>query len=592
MNLSTSGKIWSLLTSTERRSVLVLLVMMLIAMLLETVSVGLVIPAMSLLTQENAEANNLALQEVFIALGRPSQRTLIIAGMLILVAVYFVKTLFLAFMAWWQTRFAFGIHASLSLRLFELYLRQTYTFHLQKNSAQLIRNVTNEVSMFTISVSSVVVVASELFVLVGLLALVLYIEPVGALSAVCVLGLASWVFHRPTASHIGNWGEARQFHEGMRFQHLQQGLAGVKDVILLGREAGFIENFREHNAQVAHAGHLQQTIERIPRLWLEFVSVIGLAIVVISMLMQNKSPETVLTTLGLFAATSFRLLPSINRIFNGVQAIRFGLPAVNVLHAEFRHHIPVPISDQISVKPFCDMLEFDKVSFSYPNTAKPTVRNISLVISKGESVGFVGKSGSGKSTLVDICLGLIAPNAGEVRIDGKDIRSNLREWQNQIGYVPQAIYLTDDTLRRNVAFGLLDEQIDDAAVLRAINDAKLGDFLRAQPKGLETMVGERGVRLSGGQRQRIGIARALYHNPSVLVLDEASSALDTATELEVMQTVNTFRGDKTIIIVAHRLSTVEHCDKIFEFEDGHLVGQISHKELMGRDVNPEQITRQ
>jgi ABC-type multidrug transport system fused ATPase/permease subunit len=188
---------------------------------------------------------------------------------------------------------------------------------------------------------------------------------------------------------------------------------------------------------------------------------------------------------------------------------------------------------------------------------------------------------------VDICLGLIAPNAGEVRIDGKDIGFNLRAWQNQIGYVPQTIYLTDDTLRRNVAFGLLEEQIDDAAVLRAINDAKLGEFLRAQPEGLETKVGERGVRLSGGQRQRIGIARALYHNPSVLVLDEASSALDTATELEVMQTVNAFRGDKTIIIIAHRLSTVEHCDKIFKFEDGHLVGQISHKELMSIGMNSE-----
>jgi ABC-type multidrug transport system fused ATPase/permease subunit len=584
MNFSTSRKIWQLLNFSQRRSVLVLLVMMLIAMFLEAVSIGMVIPAMTMLTQEDGAANNMVFQKALIALGNPSQQTLIIAGMLTLVGVYFVKTIFLAFMAWWQTRFAFGIQASLSLRLFEIYLRQSYTFHLQKNSAQLIRNVTNEVSMFTNSVSSVVIVASELLVLVGLLALVLYIEPVGAISAACVLGLASWIFHWLTASYIGNWGEARQFHEGMRYQHLQQGLSGVKDVLLLGREAGFIENFRVHNAQVAHAGHLQQTIERIPRLWLEFVAVIGLAIVVISMLMQHKSTGAVLTTLGLFAATSFRLLPSVSRIFNGIQAIRFGLPAINVLHAELQNVIPITKADEQSDHLFRNVLEIDQVSFCYQGADNLAVRNVSLSISKGESIGFVGKSGSGKSTLADICLGLIDPNAGEVRVDGKDIRFNLRAWQNQIGYVPQSIYLTDDTLRRNVAFGLLDDQIDNAAVLRAIDGAKLSEFLKDLPDGLETKVGERGVRLSGGQRQRIGIARALYHNPSVLMLDEATSALDTATEIEVMQTVNALRGEKTIVIIAHRLSTVEHCDKIFEFKDGGLVGQVLHSDLISRNL--------
>ncbi|MFZ9369911.1 MAG: ABC transporter ATP-binding protein, partial [Ilumatobacteraceae bacterium] len=232
-------------------------------------------------------------------------------------------------------------------------------------------------------------------------------------------------------------------------------------------------------------------------------------------------------------------------------------------------------------------LELKDVSFKYPTAATPSLQNVSLVVNRGEAVGFVGPSGAGKSTLVDVILGLFAPTSGVVSVDGSDVHQNLRNWQNQIGYVPQAIYLTDDTLRRNVAFGLNDENIDDDLVREAIRLAQLHEFVTTLPDGLETVVGERGVRLSGGQRQRIGIARALYHKPSVLVLDEATSSLDTPTEHGVMQAVQALQGSKTVIIVAHRLSTVEYCDRLYRIEDSRITEEGTFAEVVQRAAKKE-----
>src|SRR3989344_4683452 len=572
--LSTARKIWCLLTYTERRTAVALLSLMFIGMVLEALGIGLVIPAIALLTQSDFARNYPAFQSVLQSLGNPSQQSLVIGGMLILVGVYLIKVLFLAYLAWRQMRFAFGVQAQLSQRLFTTYLRQPYAFHLQRNSAQLISNVTSEVGMFTGSVvqSSMVLIAESL-ILVGLCCLLLIVEPLGALTVVSVLGMAAWGFHRLTRKRIARWGESRQYHEGLRIQHLQQGLGGVKDVKVLGRETDFLGQYSVHNAQSARAGQLQATLQQLPRLWLELLAVSGLAILVISMLAQNRALEAVLPTLGLFTAAAFRLMPTVNRVLGAVQSLRYVLPVVDLMHAELKLSGPEVANTRSLVTPFRVALELNQVTYAYPGTAEPALKDISLTIQRGESVGFIGASGAGKSTLVDILLGLFTPDTGEVRVDGKDIQANLRNWQDQIGYVPQTIYLTDDTLRRNVAFGLPNEQIDDAAVQRAIQAAQLEDFVASLPDGLETLVGERGIRLSGGQRQRIGIARALYHDPAVLVLDEATSALDTDTELSVMKAVTALQGSKTILIIAHRLSTIQHCDRLYRLEQGRMAAE-------------------
>lgn len=544
---------------------------MFLGMLLETLGVGLVIPALSLLTQNDIASNYPALQPILQTLGNPSQQNLIVGGMLTLVGVYLVKTLFLAFLAWRQMRFAFGVQAQFSQRLFKVYLHQPYTFHLQRNSAQLIRNVINEVSMVTgNAILPGMILLTELLVLFGLCGMLLIVEPRGTLIVVSVLGIAAWAFHHFTHRHIERWGLARQHHEGLRLQHLQQGLGGAKDVKLLGREANFLEQYRQHNVQSAHVGQMQSVLLQLPRLWLELLAVSGLAMLVISMLAQSRALDAVLPMLGLFAAAAFRLMPSASRILNAVQALRYGLPMIDTLYTELNLGIPEVADASYLSAPFDVAIELRRVTYTYPDAAEPALKDTSLVITRGELVGFVGVSGAGKSTLVDILLGLLTPDEGEVRVDGKNIQENLRNWQDQIGYVPQSIYLTDDTLRRNVAFGLSDEYIDDFAVQRAIQAAQLTNFVASLPNGLATIVGERGVRLSGGQRQRIGIARALYHDPAVLLLDEATSALDTVTEHDVMQAVIALHGSKTILIVAHRISTIEHCDQVYQMKQGEL----------------------
>ena len=260
----------------------------------------------------------------------------------------------------------------------------------------------------------------------------------------------------------------------------------------------------------------------LPRLWLEFIAIIALATLVITMIIQGQNISGIIPILGLFTAAAFRLLPSINKMLTSVQSLRYALPVINVLYDEFKLDMTDPNAKTDNcVKVFREEIKLMNISYTYPNTPAPTLNNLSLTIRNGESVGFIGSSGSGKSTMVDVILGLLTPNAGQVIVDNKDIQLNLRSWQDQVGYVPQFIYLTDDTLRRNVAFGLSNEQIDEKAVNKAIVAAQLEPFIKSLPLGLETLVGERGVRLSGGQRQRIGIARALYHDPAVLVLDEA-----------------------------------------------------------------------
>jgi ABC-type multidrug transport system fused ATPase/permease subunit len=570
------AKVHRLLTPAERRGALALLGLMLIGMTLETLCTFLVIPAIALMMQQDLAATYPQFQRLVALLGNPGQAELIVMVMLGLVAVYLLKNLFLAFLAWRQTRFAFGVQAQLSQRLFTTYLRQPYTFHLQRNSAQLIRNVTGEVSMFAQALVAGLNILTEFLVLLGISALLLAVEPVGTLIAVLVLGGAAWVFHFGMRARLMRWGETRQLHDGLRLQHLRQGLGGAKDVKLLGREGAFLDEFRLHNLQSMRVSQYQAMLQLLPRLWLELLAVAGLATLVVSMLAQGRDMAMIMPTMGLFAAAAFRLMPSVNRVLTAAQVLRYCLPVVNTLHEE----VKLAASEQPGRPargPAAGGMQADirlvNVGYAYPSAASRALQDLTLRIRKGESVGFVGPSGSGKSTLVDIVLGLLTPESGQVLVDGKDIQADLRAWQDQIGYVPQSIYLTDDTLRRNVAFGLAEDAIDDAAVGRAIRAAQLEEFAAGLPKGLETLVGERGVRLSGGQRQRIGIARALYHDPAVLVLDEATSALDTATESGVMQAVTALHGTKTILIVAHRLSTVAHCDRLYRLEQGRIAAE-------------------
>jgi len=321
--------------------------------------------------------------------------------------------------------------------------------------------------------------------------------------------------------------------------------------------------------------------QALPRFGLEILTIAGLGVLVVTMVGSGRELDSILPVLGLFGAAAFRLLPAVNRLVGSLQLITLNRPLVEDLYRDLA--LPTKLNESLSrIDNFTETIDLDEISFSYKNAPKPALHGVSLTVRRGEAVGLVGPSGSGKSTLVDVLLGLLAPQSGGVRVDGKDIQDDLRAWQNQIGYVPQSIFLIDDSLRNNVAFGIPKSKIDEQAVRDAIRSAQLEEFVATLPNGLDTVVGERGVRLSGGQRQRIGIARALYHNPSVLVLDEATSSLDTETEHGVMQAVQALQGDKTVIIVAHRLSTVEYCDRLYRLEDSRIVDEGSFEEVINR----------
>ena len=562
-----------LLNPSERIKFAALFCMMLVGVSLETLGIGLVIPTISLFTRQDFSSRHAELKPLLALLGNPTHGALVVYGLLVVFGVYLVKTMLLSVLAWVQNRFIFGIEERLSLRLFTIYLRQPYVFCLQNNSARLVRNVGAEVSMFTNSVlNPLLQLLTESLILIALFFILIHTEPFGTVVVMTTFGIVGWAFNRAVRRKVAEWGEARQYHEALRQQHLQQGLDGAKDVRLLGRERYFLDLFAHHNGDSIRVSRLNSTISQMPRLWLELLTVGGLFGLVAAMLGNGSDPEAILPKIGLFSVATFRLIPSVNRILFSSQILKYCSPVLHLLVDEFSRPCQQPPRDGRTGS-FQESIEVRNLGFTYPGAHAPSISDINLRIECGQSIGIVGPSGSGKSTLVDILLGLITPDSGSLLVDGVEMQKDVRWWQNQIGYVPQSIYLTDDTIRRNIAFGIADDSIDDTALDAAVKAACLDEFIRQLPKGLDTAIGEHGARLSGGQRQRIGIARALYHNPSVLVLDEATSALDLATEKSVVDSITALKGEKTVIIVAHRLSTIEHCDEVYSVLNGRIAGK-------------------
>lgn len=566
-----------ILTPTERRGALVLLALMVVGMFLETLGIGLIVPAVALIVDANGTRQFPALEGWLGSLTARPREEVVLLGLVGLLLVYLLKNVFLVFLTWRQNRYTYGVRARVADDLFYRYLAQPYSFHLGRNSAQAIRNITVDTELFaTRVVLPMLTVTTEALVVAGITALLLIVEPLGTLLGGGFLGGTGYVFHRMTRVRIGRWGRERQYHDGLRIQHVQQALGGVKEVKLLGLERAFLDSFAPHNHASARFAELRQTLNRVPRMVFEVLAVLGLVILVAFMQAQGAGVRAVGPTVAMFAAAAFRLLPSSNRIVSALQDLRFGAPVVGMLRSELE--LPMPEGETASNRTtlgrssFTEALVAENVQFHYDGTTEPAIRNVSLSIRPGETIGIIGPSGAGKSTLVDLLIGLLEPTTGAVTLDGRDVgqRAGCRDI---IGYVPQSIFLTDESLRKNIAFGVPEDEIDTDAVLRALREAQLDEFVANLPQGLDTKVGERGVRLSGGQRQRIGLARALYRDPAILVLDEATSALDVDTERDVMRAVRGFHGRKTVIIISHRLATVSGCDRLLSVRDGEVVEQ-------------------
>lgn len=565
-------QVWKQLSSGERAGAFRIMTILLFGTFIELLGVGLVVPVLSMLLDPGGQGWMSSFMERLFGEMDPGQKAL--AAMLLLVGIYLFRSLFLSFQVWQQFAFSSSIQQSLCLRLFRLYLNQPYSFHLNQNSAMLIRNITVEVNLFVNSINGMVQILAESMVVVSIVGLLFWYQPLGATLLILFFGSAGSVFIAVSRGSSLRWGKERQFHEGQRVKHLQQGFGGVKDAILLNCQETMVEQFEVHNASSLKALRMQNTIQQYPRLWLEFVSVLGLAIVVITHIWSGEESVTLIPTLGVFTAAAFRMIPSANRILTSMHSIRFGSPSVEKICSQLTrlHSPPVARPLQNSLSPVRS-IQLEQVAFSYEDGAASALQDINMFISHGEVVGIIGTSGAGKSTLTDLMLGLLKPSQGKILANGTDIVFDMGEWQSRLGYVPQSIYLMDDTLRRNIAFGCKQDEIDELALKAAIDAAQLQYLVKDLPEGINTVIGERGIRLSGGQRQRIGIARALYRNPSVLILDEATSALDIETETAVMEAVNTLRRTKIIVIVAHRLSTLRSCDRIYRLSAGKIVAE-------------------
>jgi len=576
-NLSAVKIAKAILNRSEKRSLGVILGLLLLGSLLETFSLGLVIPIIGILANGDFARR---FPDVYLFIGSPSRELLTIYALIFLVVVYICKTIFLIWSAWVQKGFSTSVTARLGRLLFSNYLRKTYSFHVEVNSSELIRNVQNSASLMSGLIEPILSALADGFVAFGLLTLMFVVEPVGTISTLAIFGSCAFLFNKFSKDKIKKWGESQNFHKGRVLKHLQQGFGGVKDVVVLDKQEYFVEEFSKHleaNARVQKHFSIAQSI---PRYGLEILALVGLATLVTSMSLAGKNISEIVPVLGLFGATAFRLIPAVNRGISNLQLFNLSLPALNGIYPDLSK--PILKESHVELYELLNEISVSNVSFKYPSAQTETLSNITLTIKKGEAIGLVGTSGSGKSTFVDVLLGLFEPSIGQIKVDGKSIYRDLSGWRKIVGYVPQDVYLFDDTLERNIAYGIENSSIDQESLKRSLSQSQLGTFVESLKDGLQTIVGERGVRLSGGQIQRIGIARALYHDPEILILDEATSALDQETERGVMDSVRALKGSKTVVVVAHRLSTVEYCDRLYKFEGGKIIDFGKFEEVINR----------
>jgi ABC-type multidrug transport system fused ATPase/permease subunit len=576
--MKTLQLVWRLTTRSEKRRLVLLYLLMVAGAMLEMLGLGLIVPAVGILTKPNYADRFPFVNRIF---GDISQEQFALLVMLVLVLIFLLKSVFLVWKVWMQKGISNAISLRLGVALFEKYLRQPYAFHLIRNSATLTNSAQNSRALAIEIIDPSMLVFSEALVAGGIFILLLWLEPVGTIGTILLFGFTSLLFSKYTGSRIARWGAARNTHREVMMQQFQQGFGGVKDIKVLGREDYITQEYARELAGDAVIERRFQLFQSLPRYGLEFLTVLCFGLLIGLMIVFDRNISDIVPVLSLFGAAAFRLLPSANQLINNLQLIRFARHKLVLLYEDFA------LADEIqptanSTLPFLEKINIQNLCFTYDNVDIPALTDVNMFVRRGEAVGIIGSSGSGKSTLVDVLLGLLQPNSGQILVDNQDIQTNLRSWQNQIGYVPQTIFLTDDSLRRNVALGLPDNLVDEDAIVDALRAAQLQDFVAGLPDGLDTVVGERGVRLSGGQRQRIGIARALYNKPEVLLLDEATSSLDTETEHEVMKAVQALQGTKTVVIVAHRLSTVEYCDRLYRLENARVVDEGTFSEVMNR----------
>lgn len=563
-----------LLDKKQKVTMVGLLVMMLIGAVLEVASIGIVVPVVSIVMDENAINDGGIVQTLYEILPVNSVRQFTVVIMLSLIAAFIIKNIFLFIQQKFMLSFVYGNQFSTSERLMKNYLRKSYEFYLNADTAVVQRNITSDVNNMYALILALLQLLSEGIVFACLVAVLFWQDPVMTVLVTVVLLAVLFIIKVVLKPIMRKAGEDNQdFYSGL-YKLISQTVMGIKEVKIAGKEQYFVDEYITCGKGYVNAVQKYSLYNNVPRLLIETVMIICMVGYMLYLLLKGTGVETMIPTISAFGVAAMRLLPSANRINNQLNTIAFSEPffmgVSDSLQDEINgENIDMSFAKESDTKlPVKKVIELKDITYAYPNTDKLIFDHADLSIPVGSSVGIVGTSGAGKSTVVDILLGLLKPQTGNIYADGVDVMQEYRSWIKNIGYIPQMIFMLDGTIRENVAFGVARDKINEERIREVLKEAQLDEFIKTLPDGLDTTIGERGIRLSGGQRQRIGIARALYEDPEVLVLDEATSALDNDTEAAIMDSINRLHGKKTLIIIAHRLQTIEKCDMIYRVENG------------------------
>ncbi len=565
-------KLGYIFTAKDKRKIAILLVAVVIGSFLELLGVTIFMPFINIISNPQTIQRTWYLKLFYDGLHFSSTKNFMIALSCAIIAVYLIKNIYLIVEKNCIYKFSYSTQMRLSTRLLETYMKEPYTFHLNKNIASLQRTIQEDTGRFMQVVLYFMELATELVVCLTLGIYLLFVSKSITIIVVSLLIVFVGTFLACTRKYSNQLGRDNQAYQGKIYQWMNQALGGIKEIKILERDSFFIDEYQKYYAKFARGLRLSRTISILPKYLVEAVAITGLLIaIIVKMTFGEADLVYYIPQLTVFAVAAFRLMPSVGRINEYATNMLYAFPSVDLIYKDL-----VEIEDYVEKQDhevaekwnLKNAIEVKEVTYYYPDTEEPVIDGASLTIQKGKTVAFIGASGAGKTTMVDIILGLLVPQKGVVMADEINVHEKPKTFHAQIGYIPQVIYLSDDTIRNNIAFGIKEAQIDEAAVQAAVEKAQLTEFINSLPHGLDTIVGDRGVRLSGGQRQRIGIARALYHDPEILVLDEATSALDNETESAVMEAIDHLQGLKTMIIIAHRLTTIRNVDKIYEVGEG------------------------
>ena len=584
-------KILKLMDKRERKRLYILFLVMSVSGLVEVAGIASILPFLSLITNPALINDNRILNWLYTILNFQSpNKFLVFIGFMVLLVLIVSNILVVATM-WGAARFTSMRNFTISKRLLSRYLYQPYVFFLNKNTTELGKNILSEVGAVTAALVQLMQIISSGIIALFIFAMLIAVEPILSLSVMVILGVAYVSIYRMVKKKISNIGKIRFDANTELYKVVNEAFGGIKQLKLLGFEEVFINRYSKPAFEYAKVSASNQIISRTPRYIMEVVAIGGIVSVVLYLLAFDRGFNDILPIIGLFAFAAYRIMPALQNIFASATALRFYTPALDVLYKDMgsledKSHTTTYYKKKSLPLSLQKELKLEEITFSYLGNRKPVIDNLNIKIDSNTSVAFVGKTGVGKTTIADIILGLLRPTSGRMLVDGEEITNdNLHCWQKNLGYIPQDIYLLDDSIARNIAFGVPDEKIDMNIVKSAAQIANIHNFVTEElPNEYQTEVGERGIRLSGGQRQRIGIARALYHNPGVLVLDEATSALDGATEKEVFEAIDNVAQTKTLIIIAHRLTTIRGCDVIYVMKDSKIVGQGKYEELMESNI--------